>query len=65
MSMPQQRPNDNVSNGAQSGGMSQQNLNGIVRLLLFFNFAFFCMLVRPFFSLFVADCDVPSVKLED
>ena len=37
MPLPQQRPNDstvNVSNGAQSGGMSQQNLNGIVRLLL-------------------------------
>ena len=37
MPMPQQRSNDSsvsVSNGPQSGGMSQQNLNGIVRLSL-------------------------------
>lgn len=33
MAMPQQRPNDNavaVGGGGPSGGMSQQNLNGIV-----------------------------------
>lgn len=75
MSMPQHRPNDsavNVSNGAQSGGMSQQNLNGIVRL---------CCLLTPLVSVYLtlkdsfsfyscpslslADCGVHSVKFED
>ena len=75
MSMPQHRPNDstvNVSNGAQSGGMSQQNLNGIVRLcclstllvsayfILKDSFSFFSCL-----SLSLADRSVRFVKLED